>query len=203
MINYYHEVMLELFKSRSKDKNQTLKKLQEEIQINQGRLKYAQQMRLDKEIDAKEYQEIKSRYEETISKLMRDIANISQVDADYQDYLDFGFHVLANLDKYYEQGDVLAKQQMIGLIYPEKLIFENNQCRTTKQREVIEYITRTVKGLEENKNGTDKNFSYQSPMVRAKGLEPPRLAAPDPKSGASANFATPALNKGRKNTNNL
>ena len=29
-------------------------------------------------------------------------------------------------------------------------------------------------------------------MVRVKGLEPPRLAAPDPKSGASANSATPA-----------
>jgi hypothetical protein len=29
-------------------------------------------------------------------------------------------------------------------------------------------------------------------MVRVKGVEPPRLAAPDPKSGASANSATPA-----------
>ena len=29
-------------------------------------------------------------------------------------------------------------------------------------------------------------------LVRAEGLEPPRLAAPDPKSGASANSATPA-----------
>ncbi len=29
-------------------------------------------------------------------------------------------------------------------------------------------------------------------MVRVKGLEPSRLAAPEPKSGASANFATPA-----------
>lgn len=32
-------------------------------------------------------------------------------------------------------------------------------------------------------------------MVRERGLEPPRLAAPDPKSGASANFAIPALPK--------
>ena len=32
-------------------------------------------------------------------------------------------------------------------------------------------------------------------MVRVKGVEPPRLAAPDPKSGASANSATPALLK--------
>ena len=30
-------------------------------------------------------------------------------------------------------------------------------------------------------------------MVRMEGLEPPRLAAPEPKSGASANFATSAL----------
>ena len=30
--------------------------------------------------------------------------------------------------------------------------------------------------------------------MRVKGLEPPRLSAPEPKSGASANFATPAWN---------
>ena len=29
-------------------------------------------------------------------------------------------------------------------------------------------------------------------LVRVEGLEPPRLAAPEPKSGASTNFATPA-----------
>ena len=29
-------------------------------------------------------------------------------------------------------------------------------------------------------------------MVRKRGLEPPRLVAPDPKSGASANFAISA-----------
>ncbi len=29
-------------------------------------------------------------------------------------------------------------------------------------------------------------------MVREKGLEPPRLAAPEPKSGVSANFTTRA-----------
>ncbi len=29
--------------------------------------------------------------------------------------------------------------------------------------------------------------------VREKGLEPPRLAAPDPKSGAATNYATRAL----------
>jgi hypothetical protein len=31
------------------------------------------------------------------------------------------------------------------------------------------------------------------PCVRKKGLEPPRLAAPDPKSGAATNYATSAF----------
>ena len=37
------------------------------------------------------------------------------------------------------------------------------------------------------------SVSYQEDLVRVKGLEPPRLAAPEPKSGASTNFATPAF----------
>ena len=37
-------------------------------------------------------------------------------------------------------------------------------------------------------------------MVRVKGLEPPRIAAPDPKSGVSTNFTTPASFEGRKVT---
>ena len=32
-----------------------------------------------------------------------------------------------------------------------------------------------------------------SHLVRKKGLEPPRLAAPDPKSGAATNYATSAF----------
>ena len=39
---------------------------------------------------------------------------------------------------------------------------------------------------------------YLEKVVRVEGLEPPRLAAPEPKSGASTNFATPALSRPRR-----
>ena len=42
-----------------------------------------------------------------------------------------------------------------------------------------------------NKNG-DKTILFYLHFVRVKGLEPPRLTAPDPKSGAATNYATPA-----------
>ena len=35
-------------------------------------------------------------------------------------------------------------------------------------------------------------------FVRMKGLEPPRLSSPDPKSGAATNYATAALDCGAK-----
>ncbi len=36
-------------------------------------------------------------------------------------------------------------------------------------------------------------FCKHSKRVRVEGLEPPSLAAPDPKSGVSTNFTTPAF----------
>ena len=44
-------------------------------------------------------------------------------------------------------------------------------------------------------NTTQKILTrYESGFfVRLKGLEPPRLSAPDPKSGAATNYATAAL----------
>ncbi len=36
-------------------------------------------------------------------------------------------------------------------------------------------------------------FHVHSERVRVEGLEPPSLAAPDPKSGVSTNFTTPAF----------
>ena len=43
-----------------------------------------------------------------------------------------------------------------------------------------------------NKKGQSHPFPAIHAMVRAKGLEPPHLSIPEPKSGASTSFATPA-----------
>lgn len=43
----------------------------------------------------------------------------------------------------------------------------------------------------------NRNYSEERDLkvVRAEGLEPPCLAAPDPKSGMSTNFTTPAVRR--------
>jgi hypothetical protein len=41
-----------------------------------------------------------------------------------------------------------------------------------------------------------KNLPIRVGIVRVEGLEPTHLAAPDPKSGVSTNFTTPAFRIG-------
>jgi hypothetical protein len=46
----------------------------------------------------------------------------------------------------------------------------------------------------QKKPSSNYSFKEDYEMVRLAGLEPVRLSAPDPKSGASTNFATGATN---------
>lgn len=43
-----------------------------------------------------------------------------------------------------------------------------------------------------------RNMLKEDNLVRMKGLEPPRLSAPDPKSGAATNYATSASKATRR-----
>ena len=49
------------------------------------------------------------------------------------------------------------------------------------------------------KTNSFQHYLIKEIFVRLKGLEPPRLSAPDPKSGAATNYAT-AAKFGDKNT---
>ena len=53
----------------------------------------------------------------------------------------------------------------MGLIFPEKLIFENDRVQTPKMNEIVSLIMLENKELDAIKKGSKKNFSLQSPQV--------------------------------------
>ncbi|MFM9911168.1 MAG: hypothetical protein ACKVOW_17645 [Chitinophagaceae bacterium] len=72
----------------------------------------------------------------------------------YEEIVHFG------LDKIYEKADNKMKREIIGSIYPEKLVFDGFRYRTTRLNEAVELIYNLDKGFGENKNGqTESNFS--------------------------------------------
>ena len=64
------------------------------------------------------------------------------------------------------------RQKLIGLIFPEKMVFENNQFRTKTINKAVELICRKIKGIGGNKNGLALNLENQPGMVVPTGIEP-------------------------------
>ena len=56
------------------------------------------------------------------------------------------------LDKLYEEGTMLQRQQIIGSMYPEKLTFAGFRYRTARLNEAIRLIYTLDKGFSEIKN---------------------------------------------------
>lgn len=171
VIDTYYRIMADKFKATGKDKSYAMNKLQEQIDKNRERLNKARQMMLDNEIDAKEHREIKKEYESVIDGLVRQKMQISLIDDEYRKYLDFSNILLKNLDKGYEQADLTNKQKIISVIFPEKLVFENNGFRTNKVRKILERICATGNGSGRNKSGLALKFVCQSTEVTPVRLE--------------------------------
>ena len=74
-------------------------------------------------------------------------------------------YLLLNLDNYYTLKNTEIKQKIIGSVFPEKLVFENNEYRTTKTNDVVTLICPTDKGLGKKKGGKKSDFSESSLRV--------------------------------------
>ena len=76
----------------------------------------------------------------------------------------------------YEKANDKDKREIIGSIYPEKLVFDGFNYRTARLNEAVELIYKLGKGLNENKNGqTESNFDL-STSVTWIGFEPMTLS---------------------------
>ena len=167
----YFRIMEDTFKANGKDKNNTLESLQAEIERNRARLNNARKKMLDEEIDGKEYREIKKEYEAIIDGLVRKKMKVAMIDEEYQKYLNFSTHLFKTLYRGYEQANFEEKRQIISVIFPEKLVFENNGFRTKRVRKVLERICATGKGSGRNKSGLALRFVCQSTEVTPVRIE--------------------------------
>ncbi len=165
VIDTYYEIMDDMFRSNSQFKVNALRKIHDDIGKNKERLNNAMKLRLDGEIDAQEYRGIKQEYEPALERLERQKLQISLMDADYKKYLDYDFVMLKSLHKGYEKADTEEKQQIISVIFPEKLVFENNAFRTKKINGVIETICRKIEDNGTNRKGLALKFQRQSHKV--------------------------------------
>jgi hypothetical protein len=83
---------------------------------------------------------------------------------------------LSSLDLIYERSDNKKKREIIGSIFPEKLVFDGLYYRTARLNEAVSLIYSIGKGFSENKKRqTEENFDLSNSVNRI-GFEPMTLS---------------------------
>jgi len=169
-VEFLDAVLIDYTRLSAIDKTKKLGQLGVEVKTCQTRINSAQQLMLDRQLEAQEYREIKNEYEGQIRKLEAKITDIDALDSDLKDKLIFCRQVLINFEECYEDADLIAKQQLVGSIYPEKLTIDNYLVRTKRVNEAILPICRPVTGFSNIENEKSSEFSELSNSVPGTGI---------------------------------
>ena len=96
-----------------------------------------------------------------------------------EDCIELALKFLANPWNINNKGDYALRQTVLRLVFSKPLKHGQNGVYGTPELSFSFKYLAVISG-------------DRSEMVRVEGLEPPRIAPPEPKSGASTGFATPA-----------
>lgn len=165
MSEVYKVVLQEEFKAQTKSQREDLKQVKDALEKANTELANARKLLLTNEIEPSEYRTIKAEYEKKITGLESKLIELSQEDKSIEPLLNKAFATLTSLDKLYEKADNKAKREIIGSIFPEKLVFAGFQYRTARLNEAIQLIYNMGKGFSENRNGQTESIFDLSTLV--------------------------------------
>ena len=172
----FANILKEKFKQHNHTGKSELTKIEQDIAKQNQRLKNARDFMLDGEISSGEYKEMRAEIEGKLSELSKEEMKFKEGIENHSSKIDDSLELLQNIDKYYVAKDTPSKQRIVGSIFPEKLIFENNKYRTAKVNSVIALLCRSSKVFGGNENGKNLQIINSSHRVIPFGFEPKTLS---------------------------
>ncbi len=172
ILSLYYHIMQDIFKKDDDSRNSEIEGLENQIAQVQSRLNNAQDSFFDGVIDQTEFTKVKARYQEQLDELSFRQMRTKFSKSHFQQYLDFGFSLLTDLDRYFDEASLEVKQKMLGSIFPEKLIFDGNKCRTARPTQLLNLLTMNINELGEIKKDFPDFKSEKSSKVTTTGVEP-------------------------------
>ncbi|MBK9317742.1 MAG: recombinase family protein [Bacteroidetes bacterium] len=168
-----YRLMLEKkFTQMNSGKETDLKKIKVEMFGLSTKLKSLNEKFIADHIDVETYSAMKKKLDEEIVELKNREAQILEQESDFALYIKKGFTLADNLRRFYHDASVEIKQKIVGSIFPEKLVFDENSYRTSRVNEAFLLITKTITQLQgykkQNATVSDGIFDDAPPP----GLEP-------------------------------
>lgn len=174
-IQLYGEVLKNILNQTNVANRLQVQELNKEAAKQAQRLKNARALMLDGEIKPDEYKEMKVEIESEHSKILAKINQLKEGSEDFDGVITYCVGLLQNIDAFYNTASTEVKQRIIGSVFPEKLMFENSKCRTTKINEVVALICNGGKGLQPSEIEKHTFLSVLSCRVARTGLKFPML----------------------------
>jgi site-specific DNA recombinase len=175
LIELFMKTLKNKLKSNKSENKSDIEQVIKEIDKNKTRLKTAQILMLDGELNPVEYKELKIKIEEDLIRLAIEENKLRSNTNSHDKLIDTCSKVVQNLDVAYEKADASTKQRIIGSIFPKKFQFVNNKARTTMVNELIDLICSKINGYKGNKKGQQSFYELLPCRVLPLGLEPRTL----------------------------
>jgi site-specific DNA recombinase len=135
--NLYLKVMETIFKANETQADNDIKRTRDALSQAESKLTSLEEKYVLNEIEKDSYNFMKPKFKAEIKKLQNKLDEMSEQETNHSKYLNFGVNLLQNLSFYYENASLRNKQKLVGSIFPENLIIENNECRTARENEII------------------------------------------------------------------
>jgi site-specific DNA recombinase len=170
------ELYSNILKQSLKEDNQLVKSdlqtITKDIEKQKQRLQNARALMLDGEVTPDDYRGMKNDIESLLNDLRKKEIVLKGGNKNYDKEIDYCTKLLKEIDKIYQNATPERKQLIIGSIFPERLVFENNKYRTPVINEVILRIC-TDNGLFKGKKKGKYIFNdVLSKGVASTGIEP-------------------------------
>lgn len=172
----YNQAYAALLKERlndlTKDVRSERNKIMEQIEIINNRLKNGRILVVDEKMDHHDFRVLKEECIQRITELEAKLATTALDEKNYNEMVDKGISNLARIRTLYIGGDSAMKRQIIGSMFPEKIVFDGKQHRITKVNEAVRLIVKLGEGFREIKNRKRFKDLSVSGMVPGTGIEP-------------------------------
>jgi site-specific DNA recombinase len=168
----YIDVIKDQYGDDKASRVRKIHKIEEQISSLNITIENAEDSLFEGKIDANTFEKGKARYSQKIRDLQYEKEELKNTGANFISNIKKCVSVITNLKAFYNSGSWETKQMILGSIFPEKLIFENKQCRTPKLNTVVNHIYQISKDLLDKKTGQVLKNLNLSCVVIQPGLEP-------------------------------
>jgi site-specific DNA recombinase len=167
----YELMVKELLVSKNNEETISKEKLNTDLVDQELRIEKLQDLLVDGLIDKDSYIQTMERYTKKKRELSRSIESLNSMDNEYKVWLKSGIYLLSDLKEFYYKSNISDKQSLISSIFPEKLFFDGEKCRTQRINEVLRLMLLIDKGLKNKKSGQYSKKLELSTLVESERIE--------------------------------